>query len=179
MTNYDDNKNNSGQYLQIICLEMQKILNIPAKIQTNSCLSLDQVIQILISPTLTPLILDLNPIIHSESKSKKKCNLEKSKTNFSAKLALQELLRVLTKLFFKVLNFVTKFKIKKSLVVLLTFLKIQFSMDSGFHLRGLTALFIFSGHSVIQELLLLQIHKNLHGELQIVPIYPPCQMKQK
>ena len=88
MTHYDDNKNNSGQYLQIICLEMQKILNIPAKIQTNSCLSLDQVIQILISPTLTPLILDLNPIIHSESKSKKKCNLEKSKTNFSAKLAL-------------------------------------------------------------------------------------------
>ena len=77
MTNYDDNKNNSGQYLQIICLEMQKILNIPAKIQTNSCLSLDQVIQILISPTLTPLILDLNPIIHSESKSKNKVQFGK------------------------------------------------------------------------------------------------------
>ena len=77
MTNYDGNKNNSGQYLQIICLEMQKILNIPAKIQTNSCLSLDQVIQILISPTLTSLILDLNPIIHSESKSKNKVQFAK------------------------------------------------------------------------------------------------------
>ena len=67
ITNYDDNKNNKGQ---MACLEMPKILKIPAKIQTNNCLSLDQVIQILISPTLTPLILDLNPIIHSESKSK-------------------------------------------------------------------------------------------------------------
>ena len=107
---------------------------------------------------------------------KTKCNLEKSKT-FFCEIGPLGASQSVDKTFLKSIEFCDKIQNEEKSCCTFNFPKIQFLMDSGFHLGGFTALFIFSEHSVIQELLLLQIHKNLHGELQIVPIYPPCQMK--